>query len=245
MKKIVIRRLLCVATIALAMVAISSNKPKLSPIETGPYTLQFPANFGSRFSIPKDNPLTKEGVQLGRMLFYEKRLSKTNAVSCSTCHQQALAFTDGQTFSRGVDQTLTNRNSMSLANLLWVRNFFWDGRVKSLEEQATFPLTDPHEMGQSLEESARKLRETAFYPPLFKLVFGTEEITGDKITKALAQFERTLISANSKYDQYLQGIYQPTPKELRGIQLFMTSPEPKKISGELIVCIAMEEPKLI
>lgn len=202
------------------------------PIETGPYELKYPANFGNRFTIPDDNPLTKEGVYLGRLLFYEPKLSSNNKVSCATCHQQRLAFTDGKAFSKGVDEVLTKRSSMSLANILWVRNLFWDGRSSSLETQAITPLTDPHEMGQSLEESSAKLRQTKLYPPLFKLVFGTDELSGEQIVKALSQFERTLISCQSPYDRYLRGEYQPTAQEQRGMSLFMTPPSPeKKIRG--------------
>nr|WP_295928895.1 cytochrome c peroxidase [uncultured Dyadobacter sp.] len=193
-----------------------------------PFTLAYPANFGSRFTIPADNPTTKEGVYLGRMLFYEKQLSANNKLSCESCHEQKLAFTDGRPASLGVDGRFTPRSSMSLANLLWVRNFFWDGRSQSLEEQAAFPLTDPHEMGQSLTESARKLSNTAPYPALFQTVFGNPGITGQNILKALAQFERTLISADSPYDRYLAGKYQPTAAEMRGLFLFENAPDAKK-----------------
>ncbi|WP_276481067.1 cytochrome-c peroxidase [Paraflavitalea pollutisoli] len=193
-----------------------------------PLTLVYPANFGNRISIPDDNPMTEEGVQLGRRLFYETRLSANNRVSCATCHQQAKAFTDGLRFSQGVDDTPTPRNAMSLANLLWVRNFFWDGRAKGLEAQASFPLTDPHEMGQSLAVSAQKLQADGRYASLFAQAFGTPQITGQRIVQALAQFERTLISANSKYDQYLRGEYQPTTSELNGLQLFFSNPNAEK-----------------
>ncbi|WP_200837204.1 cytochrome-c peroxidase [Dyadobacter sp. 3J3] len=191
------------------------------------YVLQYPANFGARFVIPADNPTTKDGVYLGRLLFYEKALSAKNNISCESCHQQKLAFTDGKAFSTGTDGSLTARNSMSLANLLWVRNFFWDGRSPGLEDQARFPLTDPHEMGQPLSESAKKINNTALYPPLFKKAFGSTVITEGQILKALSQFERTLISAGSNYDGYLAGNYKPTAQELRGLQLFESGPDPK------------------
>jgi cytochrome c peroxidase len=199
-----------------------------SGIETGPYNLVYPANFGNRIQIPADNPTTKQGVYLGRMLFYETKLSANNKLSCGSCHQQDKAFTDGRAFSPGVDGVLTPRNSMSLVNLLWARRLFWDGRANGLEEQAVTPLTNPHEMGQALSISAQRLSQTANYPVLFKLVYGDEKITGDRIVKALSQFERTLISANSHYDQYLRGAYQPTPDELKGIELFNTAPQPEK-----------------
>src|SRR6478609_6349215 len=128
-----------------------------------PYELKYPVNFGGRFTIPEDNAMTKDGVALGRMLFYEELLSTNNKISCATCHKQQLAFTDGLQHSIGVDGTPTKRNSMSLTNLLWVRSFFWDGRAAGLEQQSFVPLSDPHEMGQSLEVSSQKLKNTKSY----------------------------------------------------------------------------------
>ncbi|HEY4147434.1 MAG TPA: cytochrome c peroxidase [Chitinophagaceae bacterium] len=208
------------ALVACAWVMIAGDRPGDPVIEKGPYTLVYPANFGNRIYIPATNPLTKEGVYLGRLLFYEPLLSANDKISCASCHQQKKAFTDGRSFSPGVDQSLTTRNAMTLANLLWVKNLFWDGRAASLEEQAVTPLTAPHEMGRSLEASAHKLSHTAPYPFLFKEVFGSDTISGERIVKAIAQFERTLISANSRYDQYLQGSYQPRPEEAAGMALF-------------------------
>ncbi|MDN3549388.1 cytochrome-c peroxidase [Mucilaginibacter aquaedulcis] len=210
------------------MILLSGLSFTSNPVETGPYNLVYPANFGNRISIPADNPTTKQGVYLGRMLFYETRLSANNTLSCNSCHQQNKAFTDGLALSKGVDGVLTPRNSMSLANLLWARKFFWDGRANGLEEQAVTPLTNPHEMGQSLAISAQKLSKTATYPTLFKLVYGDEHITGDRIVKAISQFERTLISANSRYDQYQRGAYKPTDDELKGMELFNNGPQPEK-----------------
>jgi cytochrome c peroxidase len=197
-------------------------------IPTGVYQLVYPANFGNRINIPDDNPTTQQGVYLGRLLFYEPRLSANNTLSCGSCHQQSKAFTDGKAFSEGVDHVPTPRNAMSLTNLLWTRRFFWDGRVSGLEQQAAVPLTNPHEMGQALAISAKKLSADKQYPALFKLVYGDDAITGDRIVKAVAQFERTLISANSKYDQYLRNAYQPTADELKGMELFNREPQPEK-----------------
>jgi len=189
-------------------------------VETGVYPLVYPANFGNRTFIPEDNLTTKEGVYLGRLLFYEGRLSADNQVSCSSCHQQSRAFTDGKALSEGVNKGITDRNSMSLANLLWNKKLFWDGRAEGLEKQAEFPLAHPREMGQSLKVSAEKLNADPNYRNLFKLVFGDDQINGGRIVKAIAQFERTLISADSKYDRYLSQEYQPNAKELKGIALF-------------------------
>lgn len=193
-----------------------------------PLRIDYPDYFGNRILIPQDNPTTDQGVYLGRMLFYETALSANNLVSCGTCHQQKFAFTDGKQFSKGFDGTLQTRNTMSLANLLWVRHFFWDGRATGLEKQAETPLASPHEMGQSLEVSAEKLRKKHIYTSRFRDAFGSDSITGEKILKALAQFERTLVSANSRYDKYLRGQYQPAVSEINGISLFYTKSNPAK-----------------
>src|ERR1700744_700196 len=190
-----------------------------------PYKLSYPAYFGNGINIPEDNPLTVEGIELGRRLFYEVRLSANNTISCGSCHHQAHAFADGRVFSTGFDQTPTKRNAMSLVNLLWVRHFFWDGRAASLEAQALTPLTDPHEMGQSMDSSVRKLQATDGYAPLSAAAFGSDSITPDRIIRAIAQFERTLISDHSPYDRYIRGEYQPTAAEQRGIALFYTNPD--------------------
>ncbi|QNL49051.1 cytochrome-c peroxidase [Olivibacter sp. SDN3] len=184
------------------------------------FVLSYPSYFGNKIYENAGNPLTKNGVALGRMLFYEKALSANNNISCGTCHRQELSFTNGERFSEGTDGTLTDRNAMALVNLLWVNNFFWDGRAQGLENQVVIPLTDAREMGQPLDISTQKLQEMPIYPPMFKAAFGTEKITDKQIIYALAQFTRTLISENSKYDQYLQGNYQPSAAELRGIALF-------------------------
>lgn len=221
-KGVVISLLLCI------IVSLSAWSYYRDSIPTGPYPLVYPANFGNRINIPDDNPTTQQGVYLGRILFYETRLSANNRLSCGSCHQQSKAFTDGLDFSLGVDNVPTTRSSMSLANLLWTRRFFWDGRVTGLEEQAQVPMTNLHEMGQSLATSAKKLSAVNEYPALFKTVYGDAIITGDRIIKAIAQFERTLISANSKYDQYLRKRYHPTADELKGMELFDRSPLPEK-----------------
>jgi cytochrome c peroxidase len=185
-----------------------------------PYKLVYPAYFGNRVNLRDDNPLTEEGVKLGRYLFYDKRLSRNGTVSCGSCHQQALAFTDGRRFSVGFDSVLTRRSSMSLANLLWVRNFFWDGRAFSLEAQAMVPLTEAHEMGQRMDSLVVKLTRTGMYGPLFEAAFGSPEVTQDGIVRALGQFERTLISANAPYDKYIRGEYTMDSSEMRGLKLF-------------------------
>jgi cytochrome c peroxidase len=202
-----------------------SEPAYIPPAETGPYALELPWYYSRKFTIPESNPLTKEGVQLGRMLFYEKRLSGNNTMSCNSCHQQKLAFTDGKAFSKGIAEKAGRRSSMSLVNLLWVPELFWDGRSRSLEEQALIPIEDPVELHQSLQKAVQKLQHTSFYPERFRLAFGSDIITAENIGRALAQFQRTLISSNSRYDQHLRGEYQLTPQERNGMNLFFTHPE--------------------
>lgn len=190
-----------------------------------PYQLQAPWYF-PEYTLPEDNPMTEQGVELGRMLFYEKRLSANNSKSCASCHQQEKAFTDGRTLAVGITGEPFHRNAMSLANLLWVRRFNWDGRATSLEAQAKEPITHPMELGQSLEKSVEKLQNAEIYPEKFRQAFGTDQITPDLMLKALAQFERTLISDNSKLDRYWRKEYVPTEQEQWGMDLFYTHPEP-------------------
>ncbi len=200
------------------------NEPAPEPVDVDVLT-DAPYYFGE-YTIPNDNPMSEAGVELGRMLFYEKRLSQDNSISCGSCHQQKYAFTDGRQFSNGINDQVGTRNTMSLANLLWQQRFFWDGRASSLEGQALEPIQDPIEMHQTLDATVEKLKNTDTYPPLFDAAFGDPAITADRIGKAIAQFERTLISANSDYDKYIRKEYQPTVQEALGMELFFTHPLP-------------------
>ncbi|SDJ75147.1 cytochrome c peroxidase [Catalinimonas alkaloidigena] len=202
--------------------------PEEEPLpEAKPVELTLPPYFSRKniFDNPA-NPLTDQGIALGRMLFYDTRLSADGTVACATCHQQEHAFADTEARAVGIGGQVGRRSSMSLANLLWVNRLFWDGRVATLEEQALHPIQDPLEMGSTPEELARKLQGLDDYPRRFQIAFGTDQISPDLITRALAQFQRTLISADSKYDRYLRGEAQLTEQEERGLLLFQTHPEP-------------------
>lgn len=218
--------LVIVCLIVYACSSSNSIEPEV-PFAPTPYNLNTPFYFGENFQIPEDNPTTEEGVGLGRMLFYETRLSGDNTQSCASCHIQSKAFTDGNQFSEGIDGLKGTKNAMSLTNLLWQKRFFWDGRSTSLEEQSLIPIEDPIEMHETLENAVAKLQADTEYPVKFRLAFGSDSITADNIGKALAQFERTLISDDSRYDQYLRGEYQPTEQELLGISMFQTHPIPE------------------
>lgn len=193
--------------------------------EGTPYTLNYPFYFKGSLNIPSNNPMTVEGVKLGRMLFYEKMLSADNSISCGNCHKQKFAFSDSLAFSTGVGGTLGARNAIALSNLAFQSNFFWDGKAASLELQVPFPIQNPLEMHQSMDSVINKLQATSIYPPLFKAAFGSDAITSDYITKAISQFERTLVSYRSRYDQYLAGNPNAlNAQELSGFELFQTHP---------------------
>jgi cytochrome c peroxidase len=164
-----------------------------------------PGNF-PEFADSKTNPLTSDGVLLGKKLFFDKRLSGNNQVSCGTCHQQSLAFSDGFALTRqGISGNALERNSPALMNLAWANNgLFWDGGSTNLESQAFAPLAHTDEMHQNLDELLEELNADADYPTMFQKAFG-KAINQADIVKAIAQFERTLISSNSKYDKYVRG----------------------------------------
>lgn len=154
-------------------------------------------------NTPPDNPVTDEGATLGRVLFYDTRLSANQTVACASCHKQELAFADDATLSEGFDGEHTGRHSMGLSMAKYYPNghFFWDERSSNLEEQALLPIQDPVEMGLTLEELIFRMETTEFYPPLFEEAYGDTEITEDRIARALAQFIRSMVSYQSKWDE--------------------------------------------
>lgn len=188
-----------------------------------PYLLDIPSHF-PQMAIPADNPMTEEGVELGRHLFFDPILSVDSTVSCSSCHDPALSFTDGRSASIGVGGARGKRNAMSLINIGFTQNdFFWDGRAKSLEKQALDPVTDPLEMNNTWENVISKLVKHPKYPQMFREAFGisdTKEITKELATKAIAQFERILISKDSKFDLVKQGKAQFDDFEQFGEKMF-------------------------
>ncbi len=173
--------------------------------------------------IPIKNPQTIEGTSLGKKLFFDPILSANNTQSCADCHAPENAFTDTDRFSDGIDGLLGKRNSMPLFNLAWNYNekFFWDGRSFSLELQAFQPVKDLIEMHNTWANVEEKLQQHSDYPNLFQKAFNTSKIDSTLVTKALAQFERTLISSNSKFDKHLLGEATLTPQELNGFNVFM------------------------
>ncbi len=156
--------------------------------------------------IPRDNPLTEEKVELGKLLFFDKRLSANETIACASCHVPALAFTDGQPVSTGIHRQQGGRSAPTAINRVFSSAQFWDGRAATLEAQSVGPFINPVEHGfADHDELVAKVKNIAGYHPLFERAFGATSITLDLIGKAIASFQRTLLSGNSNYDRFSQG----------------------------------------
>ena len=191
-----------------------------------PYSLKIPELFQQKLIdplIPNSNPLSEEGVALGKKLFFDKKLSGNNTQACASCHKPQNSFTDNTRFSNGIDGVFGSRNSMPLMNLAWnfTDKFAWDGKELGLERQALEPVKNPIEMHSNWENVVEKLQQDPEYPTLFLRAFGTTTIDSSLVTKAIAQFERILISGNAKFDQYLLGNATLSLEELNGFTIFM------------------------
>lgn len=184
--------------IVLLLIFSACRKDKADYTPT-PYQLKIPSHFPDML-IPSDNPMTMEGVELGRYLFYEKQLSADNSMSCASCHMPQHSFSDSSQFSKGIDGLFGNRQSMALINLGWEDYFFWDGRRTTLEKQIIEPVINPIEMHQSWKDAIHKLNADVTYRNRFFKAFGEEGVDSIKAAKAIAQFIRTMISSESKFD---------------------------------------------
>ncbi len=214
-------------------------------VSATPYELVIPRYFPSSLNIPDDNPLTIEGIELGRYLFYDTRLcgyvgnNPDSMMCCATCHVQANGFEVGINNPRfpngtthGLSGIATPHYTMPLVNLVFNNEgYFWNGMIyndnpnvnrRNLEDVVTMGITAPHEMNSTPERAVAAIKSAGFYPEMFKKAFGTDEITIDRIEKSIAQFIRTLVSSNSKFDRYLRGEEQLSNQELRGYILFTT-----------------------
>lgn len=197
-----------------------------SVYEPVPQPLEIPQLFSDNIIapiIPTDNPQTVEGVALGKKLFFDTILSSNGTQACASCHSPQNAFTDNTVTSAGIDGVFGTRNSMPVFNLAWNYNerFNWDGSALSLERQAEEPVENPIELHSDWDNVVTRLQNHPDYPELFRLAFKTSNITKELTTKAIAQFERTLISANSKFDNYSLGETSLTPEELNGLNIFL------------------------
>ena len=190
-------------------------------------------------NMPDDNLTTNMGATLGRVLFYDKNLSNNNTISCNSCHQQSSGFSDPNRFSKGLNGEHTSRNSMGLINVRYYQTgrFGWDERAESLEEMVLLPIQDPVEMNMKLETLESKLQELEYYPVLFRNAFGSEKVTSERIAQALAQYVRSIVSYDTKFDEGMALTGNPfvaegiplfpnyTPLEQLGQQIFFSGTE--------------------
>jgi len=217
-----------IAVAALCIIAACSKDEDPPIIPPGnecpdptPLTLTLPANF-PELPNPPSNPLTVEGVALGRRLFYDPILSADSSLSCGGCHLQAHSFGDTRPFSEGIHGDKSRRQAPTLVNPAWnSRGVFWDGRAVDLETQATQPVPEPTEMSLPWPDAVLRLKAHPEYPDLFCAAFGSKDISMIRVVKAIAQFERTFVSANSKYDRWKRGEEALNTMELRGFRLFL------------------------
>ncbi|PIF43368.1 cytochrome c peroxidase [Chryseobacterium sp. 52] len=215
---------LWISFIFIALMFLSCSEEVMEPValdRDNPYDLQTPTGFPKITFDVTGNPITVNGVALGKKLFYEGRLSRNNTISCGFCHIQEFAFTHhGHPVSHGIDDRLGIRNSPPIQNMAFLKNYTWDGVSHHLDERSLVPITTDFEMDSSLPEAIGKLNADAKYKKMFGAAFGDENITGDRILKALSQFMATMVSANSKYDLYKKGQAVLTGDETQGMALF-------------------------
>ncbi len=201
----------------------NSQRPPTKARKT--IAVQFPLGISEslwRRRIPRDNPLTAQKIALGRALYFDKRLSKDGTVSCATCHDPAFAFTDAKSIAEGTAGGRGTRNAPTILNAVFSDFLFWDGRALSLEDQVKHPLLSSFEMGMSTEpELLRRVASIPKYQGQFAKVFKSEGLTVDTIAKAIAAYERTLVSGNSPFDRFINGNENAiTEAQKRGWELF-------------------------
>ncbi|MCF8368716.1 MAG: hypothetical protein K9G76_06710 [Bacteroidales bacterium] len=215
----------------LVFILPSCNKedPKPVPFKPTTYSLTIPPGFPTQLNIPEDNPMTVEGIELGRYLFYDTRLAgranEGKYMSCSSCHIQQNSFVIGMPRPHpfGLDGIPTHHAMLPIINLVWNPGTFgWNGGVVSIEEDVLAVITDPAEFGSTYAKVENSIKEIPGYPALFEKAFGTKDVSVERIAKAIAQFVRTLITSDSKFDRYLRGEVQLTQSELNGFVLFTT-----------------------
>lgn len=195
---------------------------KGAPTAEGAPFLKVPLGLDTNLNIPADNPLTPEKIELGRLLYFDKRLSKDVTISCASCHDPKRGWTDNQPVSDGIHGGKGTRSAPTVINSTYNLVQFWDGRAKNLEEQALGPIINPVEMGMaSHDEMINSLSNIQSYRPLFQKAFGDDKITKERVAMAIASFERTVLGGNSKFDRYSNGDKTAmNESEIRGRELF-------------------------
>ncbi|MEO7043985.1 MAG: cytochrome c peroxidase, partial [Ferruginibacter sp.] len=174
--------------------------------------------------FPSDNLYNPDKAALGKILFFDPRLSVSGQIACASCHDPQLGWGDGKRVANGHDRQLGRRNAMTIFNTAYYHHLFWDGRAFSLEDQARFPVSDHAEMNMDISNLDSKINKYNGYKPLFEKAFGNEEITRDKIFKAIATFERTIVSPKSRFDLFIRGNSKAlTDDEVMGLHIFRTN----------------------
>lgn len=205
-----------------------TKQPNL-PATAFSYVVSFPNHVQSSLLLndntPTNNTLTNDGATLGRVLFYDKQLSKNNTISCGSCHKQTEAFDDDIALSKGFEGGFTTRNSMAVLNVRFYKSgkMFWDERASTLENQVLQPIQNHVEMGLTTAELETKVQALSYYPALFQKAFGSTLIDSNRIARALAQYCRSVVSYQSKYDSVKQGLTTFSTTEAQGEQLFLTA----------------------
>lgn len=216
----------CILSILLSILTFVSCQKELRNNNGGdalvPMPLQRPSNFPAILYDTTSNPITKQGFELGRKLFYDAKLSRDNTISCGSCHIQTSAFTQhGHNVSHGIDDLVGTRNSQPVVNLAWSSSFFWDGGVFNLDLQPFAPIQNPVEMGADLPTVIEKLNQDRVYPVMFEKVFGSSTVNSANLMKALSQFMLQCVSANSRYDKFVRSEgEQLSASEQEGLTIF-------------------------
>ncbi|HRQ30265.1 MAG TPA: cytochrome c peroxidase [Saprospiraceae bacterium] len=190
----------------------------LGTYDPTPYELKIPTNYPPIF-IPKGNPLTEKGVQLGKKLFFDPVISFNGQFSCATCHQPQNAFSDTLTFSKGIQGHFMAMNTMPLFNIGYYQRYSWTGKINTIELDIDVTIEELHNGWESL---LLKLNSDKNYPALFYQAFGKTPITQDLVEKSLAQYVRSIISFETRFDSIVSGMITPTALEMRGYELFFT-----------------------
>lgn len=207
--------------LVLTLILWGCSKEKTTEPDAPFILFEKPNTFPNTSYKMESNPITEDGFLLGKKIFFDGKLSRDGTISCAECHNQPYAFTHhGHAQSHGIDGQVGPRNAPALQNLAWGKTFFWDGGVFDLDLFSLAPIENPVEMDEQIGNVLEKLRKDSTYPPMFKKAFGTEEISTERFLKSLSQFMLTLVSANSKYDQYKAGKDNFSNDEKAGLTLF-------------------------
>lgn len=196
----------------------NGSESELGIYDPSPYELKLPKNYPSPF-IPANNPLTIKGVSLGKKLFYDPIISENGKFSCATCHQPNHAFSDTLPFSKGMKGQLMEMNTMPLFNIGYYQKYSWTGKLKSIEQDIDMTIDQLSNGWPSLLE---KLSKDKNYPAMFYQAFGETAVTKEMVEKSIAQFVRSIISFETRYDSIVAGLALPTSREMRGYELFFT-----------------------